>query len=435
MRRHENAVLALALVAAAVPACVALGLVWVGQHDLKTQITLTLVVVLGGAGFAFAARSRVIVPLQTLANLIAALRERDYSVRGRQPKRDHALGLAMAELGELAEQLRAERWRDEEAAAGLARVVEGLDVAVLAADEGGTIRLANRTAERIAGRRLADARADDVGLAHLFALDAPQTIQLANGTWEVRPSTARLSGMPHKLVVMTDVQHALRAEERQAWRRLVRVLGHEINNSLGPIASIAETLRTELARPRRADFDDDLARGLEVIERRAAALSRFMQSYARLVRLPPPRIARVDVAAWVRRTAALETTTSVAVAAGPEVVVPGDPDQLDQLLINLVHNAVEASAETGGGVRIVWSVASGSLVIAVEDEGHGVADTANLFVPFFTTKPNGSGIGLVLARQIAEAHGGSVVLRNRAGHRGAEAVITLPASAAVAHAS
>src|SRR5262249_20582045 len=211
---------------------------------------------------------------------------------------------------------------------------------------------------------------------------------------------------------MTDVQHALRAEERQAWRRLVRVLGHEINNSLGPIASIAETLRTGLARPRRADFDDDLARGLAVIERRAAALSRFMQSYARLVRLPPPRIARVDVAAWIRRTAALETTASVTVAGGPEVVVPGDPDQLDQLLINLVHNAVEASAETGGGVRIAWTTTGRAGTIVVQDDGHGV-DTTNLFVPFFSTKPTGSGIGLVRARQIAEEHPAALALRNR----------------------
>jgi two-component system, NtrC family, nitrogen regulation sensor histidine kinase NtrY len=235
---------------------------------------------------------------------------------------------------------------------------------------------------------------------------------------------------------MTDVQHALRAEERQAWQRLVRVLGHEINNSLGPIASIAETLRTGLAQPRRVDFDEDLTRGLEVIERRAAALSRFMQSYARLVRLPPPRIGKVDVAAWVSRTVALETRTAVTIVGGPDITVPGDPDQLDQLLINLVHNAVEASAETGGGVRVAWSVTGGSAVLVVEDDGPGVADATNLFVPFFTTKPTGSGIGLVLARQIAEAHGGSLVVRNRKAGRGAEAVVTLPArSALIAHAS
>jgi signal transduction histidine kinase len=234
--------------------------------------------------------------------------------------------------------------------------------------------------------------------------------------------------MPHRLLVMTDVQHALRAEERQAWQRLVRVLGHEINNSLGPISSIAQTLRTGLtAAQRRPDLELDLVRGLEVIGRRAAALARFMQSYARLVRLPPPRLGRVDIAAWVRRTVDLETRIAVEIVGGPPVAVHGDPDQLDQLLINLVQNAVEASAETRGGVRIAWSTTGATVVVVVDDDGPGVADTANLFVPFFTTKPTGSGIGLVLARQIAEAHGGSLVVRNRKTGRGAEAMITLPA--------
>ncbi len=435
--RHEDAVLALALLAASVPALVALPILWAGAFELKTKLTLTLFILLGSFGFAVAARSRVQRPLQTLANLIAALREKDYSVRGRYARKDDALGLAMSELGELASQLREERWRDEEAAAGLVRVVEGLDAAVFAIDDRKIVRMANRTADRLVGKRAEGHAVGELGIAHLFALDTPHTVELAlpggRGTWEVRPSRIRLSGLPHDLVVMTDVQHALRAEERQAWQRLVRVLGHEINNSLGPIASIAETLRTGLAGPQRADLDADLAKGLEIIERRAAALSRFMQSYARLVRLPPPRIARVDVGDWVRRTAALAipahtSRATVTVIGGPPLIVPGDPDQLDQLLINLVHNAVEASSENArpGEVRVGWSATADTLAVVVEDDGPGVADTANLFVPFFTTKPSGSGIGLVLARQIAEAHGGSLVVRNRKLSRGAEAVITLP---------
>jgi nitrogen fixation/metabolism regulation signal transduction histidine kinase len=431
--RHEDAVIALIAIAIAIPAAVALPMVWLGDFDLKSRLTLTLAMVVGSGGLTLAARARVMRPLQTLANLTASLRERDYGVRGRHARRDDSLGLAFRELAELAEQLRNERWRDEEAAAGLARVVEGLDAAVIAIDGGGVVRIANRTAERLVGRPLEGAELAGLGLAELAAVDAPRTMELAlpggRGTWEVRPSEIRLSGVPHRLLVMTDVLHALRAEERQAWQRLVRVLGHEINNSLGPISSIAETLRSGLAqRDRRPDLDDDLLRGLEVIGRRAAALSRFMQSYARLVRLPPPRIGRVDVAAWVRRTVDLETRAQVEISGGPALVVPGDPDQLDQLLINLVSNAVEASAQTGGGVRIAWSAAAGTLALVVEDDGHGVADTANLFVPFFTTKPAGSGIGLVLARQIAEAHGGSLAVRNRKAGRGAEAVITLPGS-------
>jgi signal transduction histidine kinase len=200
-------------------------------------------------------------------------------------------------------------------------------------------------------------------------------------------------------------------------------------------------LRSGLAKPeRRADLDDDLARGLEIIERRAAALARFMQSYARLVRLPPPRLARVDVGAWAQRTADLAATgagaDAVVVDGGPALSISGDPDQLDQLLINLVRNAVEANAETHGqAVRLSWSTAAGAVMLVVEDEGPGVADTSNLFVPFFTTKPEGSGIGLVLARQIAEAHGGSIVLQNRKTGRGAEAIVTLPSATLAARAS
>jgi signal transduction histidine kinase len=243
----------------------------------------------------------------------------------------------------------------------------------------------------------------------------------------VRRSEVRLSGVPHRLLVLTDVQRALRAEEREAWQRLVRVLGHEINNSLGPIRSIAETLRAALAKvPRAPDADEDLARGLEVIERRADALARFMASYARLARLPPPRLGKVDVAAWVRRAADLETRLPVEVSAGPPVELAADADQLDQLLINLVANAVEAARETGGGVRVGWTADAGAAQIFVEDDGPGLSDTANLFVPFFTTKPAGSGIGLVLARQIAEQHGGSLALENRAGARGARAIVTMP---------
>jgi nitrogen fixation/metabolism regulation signal transduction histidine kinase len=419
--KHEAGVLALVIAAVAIPAAVALPFLWTSNLDLKSQVTLTLAVVLGSTAFVLAARARIIRPLQTLANLTASLRESDYAVRGRHHHRDDAYGLALAELAGLADQLRSERWRDEETAAGLERVVEGLDAAVLAVDDAHVIRVANRTAERLLGRSLVGTNLFDAGLADLAAADAPRTLELARTTWEVRPSNVRLRGMPYRLYVMTDVQHALRAEERLAWQRLVRVLGHEINNSLGPIASIAETLRTGLANER--DLGDDLPRGLEVIERRAAALSRFMDSYARLVRLPPPKLGSVDVRAWITRTAALETRAPIEVVAGPDITIGGDADQLEQLLINLVRNAIDASPT---GARISWTLAADALVVTLEDEGPGV-DSSNLFVPFFTTKPSGSGIGLVLARQIAEAHRGTLTVRNRKGGRGAEAVVMLPA--------
>jgi nitrogen fixation/metabolism regulation signal transduction histidine kinase len=252
--RYEDGVLVLILCAVGVPAVIALALTWTGDLDAKSKWTLTLAIVVGSGAFTAAALARAVRPVQTIGNLIAALRERDYAVRGRVGRKDDALGLALSELAQLAAELRDERHRDEEAAAGLARVVEGLDVAVLAIDRGGVARIANRAAERLLGRiDVIGADTGALGIAELLTGEVPRTVRLgAGGPWEVRRSEVRLSGVPHMLLVLTDVHRALRAEEREAWRRLVRVLGHEINNSLGPIRSIAETLRLALARTPRA---------------------------------------------------------------------------------------------------------------------------------------------------------------------------------------
>jgi signal transduction histidine kinase len=252
----------------------------------------------------------------------------------------------------------------------------------------------------------------------------------ASGRWEARTGEFRQGGLPHRLLVLSDLSRALREEERQAWQRLVRVLGHEINNSLAPIKSIAGSLQTLLLRePRPADLEADLERGLGIVATRADALGRFMNAYARLARLPAPRPAPLDVGAWVERVATLETRLPVRVTPGPALTLQADGDQLDQLLINLVQNAADAARETGGGVELRWRQTPRHLEVQIDDEGPGLPETANLFVPFFTTKPEGSGIGLVLSRQIAEAHGGTLVLMDRKDRLGCRALLRLPAVA------
>jgi len=292
----------------------------------------------------------------------------------------------------------------------------------------------NRAGERVMAQnaeRLLGKTAEDLSLSECLEGESARTLEKSfpgqSGRWGVRRSTFRQGGKPHYLVVIADLSRALREEERQAWQRLVRVLGHELNNSLAPICSIAGSLEDIMKREvRAADWEDDLRRGLRLIVDRSDALSRFMRDYSRLTRLPKPQLRRTDISTLVRTAAGLERRAPVDIEPGPEVGLEADPDQLQQLLINLIRNAVDASLENQGKVRVGWSKNGSWLHLFVHDEGPGIANPSNLFVPFFTTKPGGSGIGLALSRQIAEAHGGSVSLNNRVDGKGCEAVVQLP---------
>jgi two-component system, NtrC family, nitrogen regulation sensor histidine kinase NtrY len=431
---HERRVTAVAAVAALPAILLALILLWTGDFASRTQWTLTILVGLFYVGGLFALRERVVRPLQTLSNMLAAVREQDYSLRARHASPDDALGLAMLEMNTLMGELRSRRLGALEATALLRRVMAEIDVAVLAFDDAGALRLVNPAGERILGQtaeRLLGRRAEELGLAACLSGDAPRVMDLAlggqSGRWEVRRGAFRQDGKPHQFVLLADVSRALREEERLAWQRLIRVLGHEINNSVTPINSLAERLRQLLGRaPAEGELREDLQRGLAVIASRSQGLTRFLASYTQLAKLPPPKLAPVSVQAWVQRVARLETRLAVAVEPGADVTLQADGDQLDQLLINLVANAVDAAAGTGGGVKVTWRRRDGRFELSVLDEGPGLPKSANLFVPFFTTKPGGTGIGLVLSRQIAEAHGGTVSLANRLDRNGCEARLTLP---------
>jgi len=432
--KHERQILLLALFAGVPGLVLALVLLWAGDFAARAQWTLTILA--AGAWLAIAAtlRERVIRPLQTVSNMLAALREGDFSMRARGSNPSDALGLLLLELNSLGEDLRAQRLGALEATVLLGRVMEEIDVAVFAFDGSRALRLVNRAGAALLGRpreQLLGRSASGLGLADCFVADAPGVVDLelagSRGRWEVRRGTFRQGGLPHDLLVLADVSRTLSKEERQAWQRLIRVLSHELNNSLAPIKSLAQSLADLVRRdPPPLDWRTDLENGLGVIGSRADSLSRLMAAYARLARLPQPRLEPVSVVEWVRRVAALETRRAVTVCPGPEVTIHADGGQLDQLLINLVRNAVDAALEGDGEVEVGWAARNGRLEVWIRDGGPGFADTDNLFVPFFTTKPNGSGIGLVLSRQIAEAHGGTLALANRVDRRGCEARLSLP---------
>lgn len=452
---HDARVLLMALAAGAPGSVIALIFLWAGDYTPKVQWTLTVLILSMVFGFAFALRERIVIPLQTLSNLLAALGEGDFSIRARGASREDPLGQVMIEVNALVDILRDQRMGALEATTLLRKVMAEIDVAVFTFDHEHELKFVNRAAADLLGQtaeRLLGRTAGELGLDECLEGDAPRvlnaTFPAGPGRWEIRRSSFRQGGRPHELLVLSDLSRVLREEERQAWQRLIRVIGHEMNNSLAPIKSIAGSLSGMVdRRPPPLDWQEDLKRGLTVIASRSESLSRFMTAYARLARLPAPRPQPLDVATFVARVVGLEQRLPVTVVPGPAVTVHADSDQIEQMLINLVRNAVDASLEVnrGGaapevtasgseerrapndcGVRVGWHRRAGTFELWVEDDGPGLANTGNLFVPFYTTKPGGSGIGLVLSRQIAEAHRGTVTLENRHNARGCRALVRLP---------
>jgi two-component system, NtrC family, nitrogen regulation sensor histidine kinase NtrY len=384
-------------------------------------------------------KEQVVRPLQTLANVVAALREDDFSFRARGGRRNDALGDLALEINALANSLQGQRTGALEAMALLERVMSSMQSPVLAFDLDGRLKLLNAAGERVFGVRAAAAighTAAELELAPLLDLGDDEVFPVGapdqSTRYMVNRSSFRLRGRPHQLLVLADVSAALREEERQAWERLIRVLGHEINNSLTPIKSIAGSLRQLAAHASRDKESEDFERGLEVIENRAESLNRFLQAYRQLMGMPAPTLAPVSVKALVERVGRLEVRVPVALPDTADVMVLADADQLQQALINLVRNAAEAALGPDAGgkttprVEITWAIVGGEASIVIRDNGPGLTNEGNLFVPFYTTKPGGTGIGLVLAKQIVEGHRGTLRLVNRASGSGCEADLRLP---------
>jgi len=423
-----------AMIAAAglVPTAAAAVVIW--RSGLTAELRVGAIVLLTGfaAGMTFFAASRSRYRLRTLSNLIAALREGDYSFRARLHSRSDPFDEVVTEVNLLAESLRRQRVDDLEATALVREVMAEIDVAVFAFDASHRLRQVNDAGENLVGadRAQIGATAAELGLEDCLSGPAARTVHLdvdgAPSKWEMRRGAFRQHGRPNQLLLLSDLSRALRAEELAAWKRMIRVIGHELNNSLAPITSLTDSMARLVRRdPLPDDWQSDVVRGFEVIASRVEALNRFMSDCSRLAQIPEPTLAPVAIGACIHRVAELETHP-VDIVEGPDSTIAADQDQIEQVLINLIRNAAEASPDAASAVEVSWSESGRGLEITVRDRGPGIAETDQLFIPFYTTKPEGSGIGLFLCRQIAEAHGGSVAVRNRADGPGCEAILRIP---------
>lgn len=449
--RNLELAIALLVVGGALPAVgVALWFLWTQALPPEVRWTLTIVIVVVWIASGSAARQMATRSLNVIANLLAALREGDYSIRGLSARSGSSMAMVMREVNDLGSTLQRQRTEAVESTVLLTHVMEEIAVAVFAFDPLHQLLLVNKAGERLFGKTQGDllgTPAIGMGMDEYLTGEPRRLIDRAiggrKGRYEVRRAAFYRDGRPHHLIVIADLSQALREEEQAAWQRIVRVLSHEINNSLTPIKSIAHSLRRIVDKAAGSAADkaagsaadraatgfersDEVSQGLSLIEERSGALGRFLRAYAQLARLPKPQPKPLSVTDLMMRIVELEKRLPVRVTASPDIRLVADSDQLEQALINLVRNAVDASLETNGAVAVRWSTQGDWAEIAIDDEGKGLPDTSNLFVPFFTTKPNGSGIGLALSRQIAEAHGGTITLENRVGSVGCRASLRLP---------
>ena len=442
------------LVALALPTLVlASVMLYLWHVSVLVWVCVLVVLVLALAWLGSTIFQHIVRPLQTLSNVVAALRENEYSFRAREIGQGDALGDLAAQINELAGDLRVRRHREFETFALLERVVESMELPVFAFNEAAELQLTNPAARKmlqLPANSMLHHSATSLGLTGLLDCADNSVVTLTmhgrEGRWMVRRSKFYQEGMPHTLLLLSDVSGVLREQERQAWQRLIRVLAHEVNNSLTPIKSIAGSLRSRVMRnfaapsttppskfeaSRQEVNPVDMEHGLAIIEERAESLNLFLQAYSQLAKLPPPVKSLSVAAPLLERICHLETRATVTLEVADDVVIYADPAQLEQALINLVRNAVDAAMQANENksavrVKMVCKPQSDSTLILVEDNGTGLANPANLFVPLYTTKPGGMGVGLILALQIIEAHGGTLTVANRTDGPGCRAEIHLP---------
>lgn len=415
-------------------------LLWVMVYA-KVSIWLTLLVALiGGLSVIYTScriHQKSAYQFRSLSNLLEAMIQGDYSLRARSYEGDSALDELVASINGLAQRLSSQRTESVESQLLLRTVIEHIDVAIVALSEANDISFINPAAKSLLQLGAKDSNATllkQLSVVQSFPSGHHQVVELSlgrqQGRFNVHVEEFRELGLQHKLLFITDVRTLLRSEERKSWQSLIRVISHEINNSLSPIASISQTLEGLVNRDEGNVLENkkDVVNGLIIITERANSLSQFVDSYKQLAKFPNPKKQVISVLGLCTKIKYFFENKKIIINSKEDISLFVDPVQFEQVLINLFKNSIEAMLESNlkGVIDIQWNVVNDFVRISIYDEGCGIGNLDNLFVPFYSTKSHGSGIGLVLCRQIVEAHGGYLTITNRVNVQGCCAHIEIP---------
>lgn len=435
----ENRLARLVFIATALPGAAVLLCLWLLDSSVYVLGSASFMLICLVVYASLQVRNSVDYQFRSMQNVLEAVKEGDYSLRIATSNRDGALREVVATVNGLVAALQAEKQRTEEHQLLLNKVTEQIDVAILAWDTCGQISFMNPSARQLLNFHLQNPAAEAplklppvIQEIENLPLKKAQVLELelgeSGGRYRLYKDQYFIGGDSLALLFITNIDTLLKKEEKRAWQNLIRVISHEINNSLAPIASMSESLRKQVRnREQDAQLAQELDEGLGIVQGRSEALSEFLARYREIVGLREPAYGVVALPGCVEGLARLFPQATI-VLKGEALQFTADVAQFQQLMINLVKNAVEAqeSSEPSGQITMSWQQEGRFACISVADEGQGVQNPENLFVPLYSTKKQGQGIGLVLCKEIVEAHGGSISLANRRDRQGCVVLVKLP---------
>ena len=386
--------------------------------------------------------SNAISPWKTVANILMSFREGDYSIRASAKNQNDAVGLVLNELNSIADYLHHSRRAEFASRKLMQRLLAEIDVAVFLFDNHFNLVMVNAYGAKLYGRSESDLLGNSIAdleltFAQFSAHSSSHEHQFPKqkSRWLVKNSGYRQHGLAHQIILLADIGENLRAEELVAWQKLIRILSHEINNAMTPLKTTAGSMNRILKKDALPqNWRENFLEGIQIIDQRVDNLTRLVSSYAQVSRLPQPNKKQFSLKPLLLRVQASFQPQNIQLQLASEldIELKADAAQLEQVLINLLKNSLEANKANGKNdadtetVLIHAKANAEQLTMTLRDNGAGIENLDNLFIPYFTTKVTGNGIGLFVSRQIIEAHGGSIDLRNRKDHQGCIATICLP---------